>query len=220
MIPYYIIFYFIALVASLVTFKKYFDTPLKIFPLLIAYTFFNEILGYFVLFYEEFSFFDEEEYSWHTVIIYNIYDIFFYTYLYWLYYKLLKDAKNRLLVKVFAAITLVAVLISLFFQDPFHSGLYFANCLACIFIIIIISLHFQQLYRLNKTQPSRYNHMIWFNIGMLVFHFFYPFYVLNGYHNVEFFLEYNLRLILWWAISIMYVFFIIGFLLGKRPYFG
>ena len=61
--------------------------------------------------------------------------------------------------------------------------------------------------------------MVWFGAGMLLFHLFYPFYILNGYHNVEFFLEFELRQILWVVVSIMYSLFIIGFILGKRNKF-
>lgn len=220
MVPFYLIFYFVALVVSLTTFRKYFDTPLRFFPLLIAYTFFNEVLGYFIFTYEEFSFFENEEYDWHNVIIYNIYHVFFFGYLYWLYFQLLKNKRQHLLIKIFAGATFIAYCISLFFQNPFHSGLYFADCLACVFVVVLVLLHFKHLRQINKTQPSRYNHMVWFGLGMLVFHIFYPYYVLNGYHNVDFFLEYNLRQVLWGFVSVMYSLFITGFLLGKRPYFA
>jgi len=125
LIPFYFIFYFIALVVSIVTFKKYFDTPLRFFPLLIAYTLFNELLGYFIITYEDFSFFNSPEYQWHNVIIYNIYNLFFYGYLLWVYYKLLKQRRQQDLIRIFAVILLLVYGVSLFFQDPFHSGLYF-----------------------------------------------------------------------------------------------
>lgn len=219
MIPFYFIFYFIALVVSIITFKKYFDTPLRFFPLLIAYTLFNELLGYFIITYEDFSFFDSPEYQWHNVIIYNIYNLFFYGYLLWVYYKLLKQRRQQDLIRIFAVILLLAYGVSLFFQDPFHSGLYFADCLASVLILVLIGLHFKQLYNSSGNQPRKRNHMVWFGLGMMLFNFYYPFYILNGYHNVEFFLKFQLRQILWVIIAIMYSLFTIGFLFGKRNYF-
>lgn len=218
MIPYYLIFYLTALIVGIATFKKYFDTPLRLFPLLIAYTLFNEVLGYFILEFEEFSFFDSLEYHWHNVVIYNIYTLFFYTYLLWLYYKLLKR-QHKNLIRFFAVVLTLGYAVSLFFQDPFHSGLYFADCLACIIVIVLVGLHFRELLKSNGSQPSKHNHMMWFGLGMLIFHIYYPFYVLNGYHNVDFFLAYNLRQILWCVITVMYTLFTIGFIMGKRLYF-
>ncbi len=219
MIPYFIFFYFLALVIAVATFKKYFDTPLRFFPLLIAYTFFNEILGHFILEFEDFSFFDSLEHHWHNAIIYNIYNLFFYGYLLWLYFKLLQQKWHQNLVRIFAVIMGLAYGVSLFFQDPLHSDLYFADCLGSLMVIVLVLLHFRQLHILNGNQPNKHNTMVWFGSGMLLFHLYFPYYILNGYHNVEFFLEYQLRQILWVVISIMYSLFTIGFILGKRIYF-
>lgn len=216
MFPFYIILYFLALVVSLLTTKKYYDTPLRYFPLLIAYTFFNELLGYLIANNEEFSLFEDPAYDWHNVIIYNIYDIFFFGYIFWLYHKLLKQ---RTPIKGFAISLLLAYIVSLFFQDPFHSDLYYASCLGCVFVVCTIVLHFKQFRKVNNTQPNKHNHMVWFGAGMLIFHLFYPYYILNGYLNVEFFLEYKLRQILWVVISVMYSLFTIGFMLGRRSKF-
>ncbi|GGG51561.1 hypothetical protein GCM10011414_21440 [Croceivirga lutea] len=210
----------LALVTSLVTYKRFYDTPLGFFPLLIAYTFFNELLGFLVINFEAFSFFEETENDWHNVVIYNIYSLFFYGYLYWVYHGVLKSKKHRKLVKVFAIITYVGYAVSLLFQDPFHSDLYYAECLNSILINTLIVIHFRKLKKLNVVQPSKYNLMVWFNAGMFLFHLYYPFYLLNGYLNVDFFLTYELRKILWIVVSIMYLLFTVGFLLNKRRAFA
>ncbi|RNC89397.1 MAG: hypothetical protein ED555_07855 [Allomuricauda sp.] len=219
MIPYILIFYLLALIVAVATFKKYFDTPLRFFPLLIAYTLFNEILGYFVLHFEEFSFFDSPEYSWHNVIIYNIYKLFFFGYLLWLYFKLFWKKSHKNLVRSFALLLGLGYAISLVFQDPFHTDLFYADSLACVFMITLILIHFKNLLESNGSQPSRYNLMVWFGLGMLVFHLYFPFYLLNGYLNVDFFLDYQLRQVLWVIVCIMYGLFSIGFLISKRRAF-
>jgi len=208
----------LTLVIALVNFKKFVDTPLRFFPLLIAYTLFNEILGYFIFYFEEFTFFDEKEYNWHNVIIYIIYHLIFSAYVFWLYHEVIKNKKSRKMVKVGAILTFSSYLISLFFQDPFHSDLYYADCVGCIVTIVIILLHLKEVKKTNGGM-NRYNLMVWISWGMLVFNIYFPFYILNGYLNADFFLEYHLRQVLWVVICIMYGLFSAGFLISKRSAF-
>ena len=203
---------------SLANFKKFVDTPLRFFPLLIAYTLFNEVLGFFILEFEEFSFFDEEAYNWHNVIIYNIYHLVFLAYIFWLYYKVVHDKKNKKIIKIGAIVTFLSYGISVFFQDPFHSNLFYADCVGCLTTIMAIVLHFKEIKRTNGG-INQFNLMVWINGGLLVFNLFFPFYILNGYLNVEFYLEYQLRQVLWVVISIMYSLFTIGFIISKRSAF-
>lgn len=203
---------------SLVHFKKFVDTPVRYFPLLIAYTLFNEVLGYFVINFEEFSFFDEEEYNWHNVIIYNIYHLVFLAYVFWLYREVVKSKIYKKAIKVGALITFLSYGVSLFFQDPFHSNLYYADCVGCVMTIMAIGLHFQEIKKSNGG-VNKYNLMVWIGSGLLIFNLFFPFYILNGYLNADFYLAYHLRQILWGVISIMYGLFIVGFLISKRSAF-
>lgn len=218
MFSFYFVFYLLALVVSLINYKKFVDTPLRFFPLLIAYTLFNEILGYFILNFEEFSFFDQKEYHWHNVIIYNIYHMVFLAYLFWLYYKVVRAKMYRSIIGIGAFVTFLSYGISLFFQDALHSNLYYADCISSLVLLVIILLHFKKLKQ-SKGGVNRFNLMVWINWGLLVFNVFFPFYILNGYLNVDFYLEYHLRQVLWGVICVMYGLFTIGFLISKRNAF-
>ena len=203
---------------SLIYYKKFVDTPLRFFPLLIAYTLFNEALGFFILHFEEYSFFSQEEYNWHNVIIYNVYKLFFFGYLFWVYHSLLKRPNHLKLLKIGISICLIAYLINPFFLDPFHSDLYYADAIACFVLIVAILLHLKEIVLL-KGGINRFNLMIWIGTGLLVFSFYFPFYLFNGYLNVDFFLTYHLRQILWVLVCVMYGLFIIGFIISKRSAF-
>lgn len=218
MFSFYFFFYLAALIASLIYYKKYVDTPLRYFPLLIAYTLFNEILGYFVFHYEEYSFFKELKYHWHNVIIYNIYHLFFLGYIFWLYVKLVRNPFHKQLINGLIILTFLSYGVSLFFQDPFHSNLFYADVVGCITMILAIALHFREL---KKTSGgiNRFNIMSWFGAGLLLFNCYFPFYILNGYLNAEFFITYQLRQILWVVVSVMYTLFIMGFVFSKRSAF-
>ena len=210
----FILFYFCTLVVSLVYFKKYVDTPLRFFPLLIAYTLFNEALGYFIMSYEEFTFFEEDEYNWHNIIIYNIYQVVFFAYLFWLYHQLITSSTYKMIISIGGLLTILAYIFSAFIQDPFHTSLFYADTLGSVLIVLTIVLHFSTMKKL-----TRYNLMMWINLGMLIFYVYLPFDVLNAYLNEEFYLENNLRHILWVLIYIMYGLFMFGFIISKRSAF-
>ncbi len=210
--------YLITLVFSLTNFKKFVDTPLRFFPLLIAYTLFNEVLGYFIINFEEFSFFEEEEYNWHNVIIYNVYQLVFFGYFFWLYHKVVKNQLYRKLIRIIAILTFLSYAVSLFYQNPFHSSLYYADCVGCMAVGTAILLHFNEIRHVNGG-INRYNIMVWINWGVLIFNVFFPFYILSGYLYVDFYLDYHLRQMLWVVICIMYGLFTIGFVVSKRNAF-
>ncbi|MET1260166.1 hypothetical protein ABV409_12515 [Flagellimonas sp. DF-77] len=215
---YFLGFYALALIASMVTYRRFFDTPLRLFPIFIAYTFFNELLGYFIMHFEEFSFFEDEAYHWHNVIIYNIYHIIFHAYLFWVYFKLLKNRKHLTWFKRLVAMTVMAYGVSLFFQDPLHSNLYYADTLCSISMVIVIGCHFSELSKYSRAANS-HNLMVYFGAGFFLFNLYFPFYILNGYLNVDFFLDYHLRQVLWGVISVMYSTFTLGFFISKRAAF-
>lgn len=75
--------YGITLLLAVFRFPKYFDTPLKYFPVIVCYTLVTEMLGYFIRKFDEYDLFLSEIYAEYNVPIYNIYNIIFY--LYWFY---------------------------------------------------------------------------------------------------------------------------------------
>ncbi len=92
---YFVIFNAIALIISLKTYSKYFDTVLKYLPIILAYTLLNEILGYFLLYYPSFRVFLDFEDSQTNHIIYNIFDIIFFPYFYYVYWSLISHQRFK-----------------------------------------------------------------------------------------------------------------------------
>ena len=212
-------FYVLTWIVSVVTYKKYFDTPLKFFPIYIAYVIFTEMLGYFIINFEEFSFFAEERYSWHNIIIYNVYQIVMLCFFFWLYLQLIHKRKHRKYIKIAIGLTALAYVVSLFFQDPLHSSLYYADILASYALILCIILYFKERKWAGKTASLKYSLMFWISLGLLAFHLFAPFLFLVGYLNFEIWQAYHFRKILWVLVSVMYALFTTGLLVSKRRAF-
>ncbi|MEX0314703.1 MAG: hypothetical protein AB3N18_11040 [Allomuricauda sp.] len=211
--------YLLTWVVAVSTYKRYYDTILKYFPVFIIYTFFTELLGYLVKHTNEFQFFSDSRYAWHNIIIYNIYSVASFTFFYYVYWKILKDENHKKKAKYAAITALFGYLISLFFQNPFHKGLYWADLLASIVLLYMITLYFIEKRKENNYYGMKHNLLFWVSLGLIIFHIFFPFIFIAAYDFPIFYYEYHLHEFLKVLIVIMYLLFIIGFLMGKRKAF-
>ncbi len=122
--------YFITLLISIFTYKKYFDTGLKYFPMIIAYTFLNEMLGHLIKYSDNFAFLTDKLFA--NDIIYNIYDIFYYGFFYILYWGLITQQKYRHWIKILSMLVIASYVVSCFFQNPLQISLFYATSLASL----------------------------------------------------------------------------------------
>lgn len=216
---YYIPLYFIVWLVAVYRYPSYFDTPLKYFPIYLMYTFLTEVLGYFIKHHEEFQFFSEEQYSWHNVIIYNIYSVIttlFYFYIYW---EVLKNPKYKKWVVYGTYASMLGYVVSLFFQDPLHATLYYADLGAAFLLLIFIGLYFQEKRKEQMAYPVKHNLMFWISLGLGVFYAISPFLFLIAYEIPKWWIDYGLRNVLKVLIVFMYGSFMAGLILGRRKAF-
>ncbi|WP_299486192.1 hypothetical protein [uncultured Allomuricauda sp.] len=211
--------YLVAWIISVIRYKRYYDTVLKYFPVFIIYTFLTELLGYFIKHTDEFQFFSDYRYAWHNIVIFNIYSVVSFTFFYYIYWKVLKNEKHKVRVKYASMIAALGYLVSLLFQNPLHIGLYYADLLASIVLLYAIGLYFIEKRTEQSYYSMRDNLMFWVSIGLFIFHIFFPFIFIAAYDWPIFYYEYRLHEFLMILIVIMYLFFIAGFLLGKRKAF-
>ncbi|MEO0505023.1 MAG: hypothetical protein AAF090_02640 [Bacteroidota bacterium] len=216
---YYIPLYLLTWVVAMIRFKRYDDTVLKHLPIFIIYTFFTELLGYFIKFHEDFQFFSAEGTDWHNVIIFNIYQVVTFAYFFWVYYKVCLLQENKRRIKFLAIGTFSSYFISLFFQDPFHIGLYYADLVGSLSLVVIIILYFMEKTKKTVKYPVMNNLMFWVSLGLLVFYCLFPFVQLIGYTKYEIWVEYHFQTVLSILIVTMYILFNIGFIFGKKKAF-
>lgn len=216
---YFVIAYGITLILSMVTYRKYFDTHFKYLPAIIAYTLLNEILGYFIRYYPEFSFFPNFNDARINEIIYNIYDLVFFPFFYYVYWKLIDNEIYKKWIRNLGILAMFTFPISCFFQNPTHTTLYYANAIASWVLLLCVVLYFKTKGK-NKAFIQPYNLVFWISIGLVVFHVFSPFLFLIGYLRYDIWLDYHLRTFLHILIMIMYLVFCIGFIINRKKAFG
>ncbi len=185
----------------------------------LMYTFLTELLGYFIKFHEEFQVVNDNRYNWYNVIIYNIYSVIAFMFFYYIYSQVLQQAKHKKWVVIGAGLSLMSYIISLFFQDPFYSNLYYADLVASMVLLSIIWLYYKEKKIEFSPYPQKHNLMFWTSMGLAVFHLFFPFLIIIGYEAPKIWVDYNLRGILWIFILFMYGSFMVGVMVHKRKAF-
>lgn len=216
---YYILLYFLVWLVAVFRYRSYFDTPLKYFPIYLMYTFLTEVLGYLIRFHD-FQFFSEERYSWHNVIIYNIYSVIAFLFFYHLYWRVLKVRKHKNWVRYGAIISGLSYGVSLFFQDPLHMSLYYADLIASMVLLVNIALYFKEKRKEEvPVYVMKHNLMFWISLGLAVFHAFYPFLFLIAFEAPKIWADYQLRQVLIILVLFMYGTFMLGFFISRRKAF-
>ncbi|MGB3142585.1 MAG: hypothetical protein WBB24_00610 [Maribacter sp.] len=217
---YFVIFNAIALIISLKTYSKYFDTVLKYLPIILAYTLLNEILGYFLLYYPSFRVFLDFEDSQTNHIIYNIFDIIFFPYFYYVYWSLIPNQRFKIFITIGGVLMLCAYLANAYFQNPMNYGLYHAYAIASLVLVICIFLYFWEKYEQNKVIWQKYNLVSWVSLGLLTLYSFSPVLLLIGYYDSKTWYDFRFQFVLHSLIIVMNIFFIIGFILSRKRSFG
>jgi len=216
---FYIPLYFITWLISVFRYRRFFDTPLKYLPMLIIYTFFTELLGYFIKFSDEYQFFSDARYNWHNVVIFNIYQMVFFLFFFQVYRRntklpWVKDWISR------ASIACVLLYVTnALMENPLHQQMTFAHIVVSFILIGILVLYLREKHLEKNPMSLRFNLLFWVTMGLLIFYSIFPF-ILMAYN-----LEFNIRIyvylrpILICIIVLMYSCLIIGLLVGKRKAF-
>lgn len=209
------LFYAMALIVSIVKYKNYFDTALKYLPILIGYTLITEILGLLIRDYDDIQIVYIEGYSFYNNLIFNIFDIVFFLYFFYVYWGTINNKLFKKVIKLGAIFFILISCINPFFQDFVLFPQIWASSLGSTVLIACILFYFRQLR--SNTQNSYHRDLLfWISIGFLVFYTFYPFILLTGYFDPELYQKLYIRRILHLLIAIMYSCIILGFVLMKR----
>lgn len=211
-----LLIYLIAIVFAIVYYRKYLDTCLRYFPILIAYTLFNESLGHMIRYSDDFALW--ENYTFANDVIYNIYDLFYYGFFFYVFYVLNSDKKQQKMIKILSIIILCGYIIESFYHNPLLVSLYYATSLASFSLGFLSLMH---LWYILKKHPEHVysNLMFWISLGLIIFHFLFPPLFLTGYLAPQIWYSYNINFIIRIIIIIMYSFFCIGFFRSRRRSF-
>ena len=148
-------------------------------------------------------------------MIFNIFDIAFFLYFYFIFWNILSSSKFKKWTKYGAILFIISSIINPFFHDFVLYPQLLATSVGSMILIGCILLYFKEL-RTNAYTPNVHNLLFWISIGLLIFYSLYPFILLVGYFNYELYQKFHMHQIHHVLIAAMYSCFIIGFLLMQR----
>jgi len=212
--------YVVTLLIALIKYPRYYNTPLKFFPVLLMYTFLTETLGYITKNYEEYQISLYTTFVDHNVIIYNIYNLVFFSYFFYVYWSSVNNRKYKKHILYGSILFSVAALINPFFQSfKLESQLltYIAGGLLIVYCTILFFLENK-----DRRKSTDYMHtaLKWISIGLLIFYVGYIPIRASRYYNYLYKVnEYvHLRRIHIALICLLYLCFIIGLLRMRRKF--
>ncbi len=212
---YFLVFYALALIISLFSYRKYFDTVLKYLPILIGYTLITEILGFLIRDYDTIQIVYIDGYSFYNNLIFNIFDIIFFLYFFYVFWSTITDKINKKVIKWGAILFVLISLFNPFSQDFVLFPQIWASSFGSIILIACILYYYNQLRRRTPI-PKSHDLLFWISTGLLVFYTFYPFILIIGHFDYGLYQKLHIHHLL---IVVMYSCFILGFILmsRKRP---
>ncbi len=210
--------YAITWIFSIIKLPKYFDSRLKYFPIIVGYTLFTEILGALIYNIEDFTLFSEEKYSSYTLLIYNIYDLIFFSFFFYVYWKSLSSVKIKKIIKYGALLFLLCFAVNLFIVDPMKYELWYAYIVGSIFLIVSTLAYLNSLKLRSEHLGFSTDLLFWISLGLLIFHLGYLPITIFKNSNLNMTIDdyANIRIIHIGLILVMYTSFLIGFVKMKR----
>ncbi len=191
-------------IVSLATFYKYRHTVLKYLPVFLGLT---AVLELFCFYF----------YSINNVWLYNIRTVLefnFYAFIFWHY---LNRFNRKLLLAFLVVFNSVTVLIYIFkIQDFLVEPISYSYILSYFFLIFVIIILFNQILKSEKpVEGISRNLLIWISFGLLIYYgTSLPLFSISISGD----LRYQLVNILFFAVEVMNVLFIIGFIWSKKIY--
>ncbi len=215
-------FYAITFVVTLWRYPKYYNTPLKFFPIIIAYTLLNEVIAGILLKNPDLFILPINNfYSNYNYFIYNIYNIIYFLYFFLLFWKYIDNIIYKKLILIGSIVFTLISFINIFIQNIYNKPQIITYSFGSIFLIILILTYFNQIeWHQNKLNPTK-NILFWIGWGLLIFYSGYlPIKLFKYFKASEY--EAHINLYVWlkrfhlFLIPVMYTCFIIGFIKMKR----
>jgi hypothetical protein len=196
-----------AIIATLY-YSKYSNSILKYFLIYLWITVMFEYLGYFLVDYFHLI----KNNSW----LFNLYSLLNFTYLFFLYWKVIKNKKKKQVIKYSYFTYILALIISAFFENYLIQLQTIPYIVGSSLLILAIIFYFIEILASEKVLYVRKNLLFWISVGLLLFHvggipftISFNYYVDAGGFNTLFSINYVL-------IIILNLCYIIGFIWSSK----
>ena len=174
--------YAVTLLIALWRYRRYYDTALKYFPILLFYTFLSELLGMIIKYSENMNLFLNEFYANNNFVIYNIYYIISFLFFLGIYYLYLKRRVHKRIIVVLIAVFVVTAIINAIYESFLTISQVYTYVAGAIGMIVGTALYFIENKIDRKNWFISRDLLSWISLGLLVFFLVYtPIKILKQY---------------------------------------
>jgi hypothetical protein len=216
----FILFYVVALIVALIKYPNYFDTPLKYYPILLIYTFINELLGYLIKIDFGFNPIFSEKFLENNVVFYNVYNFIFFLFFLYVFRSFIISELHKKIVLILAFGFILVSIANLFSQNFLLTSQVYAYSFGGLSLIYSIIIYLRENSGILRRKIAKLSLLFWIGIGLLIFHLGYIpikiYYSFSNFADIE--LYYNIRRIHLSLVGLMYCFIIYGFIQMKGKF--
>ncbi|NJB72576.1 uncharacterized membrane protein HdeD (DUF308 family) [Saonia flava] len=174
-------------------------------------------MGYLIFTYPEFKLISREGFSHYNIIIYNIYDLIFFPYFYYVFWSYINYEKHKRIVLFGGTLFFFVCILNLYLQNPMLSTQILTYVYGGLFLIVCILLYFSKL-RYSHKKTMKQDLLFWISCGLLIFFIGYLPIEIKRYFDSLFniveppYIRHIQRIL----IIVMYILIIIGFIKMKN----
>ena len=205
-----IILEIVTAIVAIIFYEKYKATRLKYILFLLLYIAINEIVGTYI----------REKITNYNAVLYNIFNVIYFTYLLSLYRKYVINSKYKAYISVFLICYLVSFILNGFRENYLKEFQSIPYILASSFIIMSVIFYFIEILNSERVLNIKKNLLFWISVGLLLYHVgIIPFRIVRNYYSstTDLSILFMINVIL---TILMNICFIIGFIWSdrKQPY--
>ncbi len=214
----FIPFYGAVVALALWRYPKYYDTPLRFFPVLLMYTFLNELLGYITRTNDSVILLLRDIYQTNNWIIFNIYNIIFFIFFFYVFRQYIADVKRKKWILWGAFLFITTTILNVFFQSFVTLPQLYAYIVGAAVMLCCILFYYEHLMKTEGVYFLNRDLLSWVGAGMLLFYCGYvPIKPIRYYYALRDIAEIPVvRRIHLLLIILMYSLFAIGFIRMRR----
>lgn len=210
-------FYGASIIFALLSYSNYFSTSLKYLPILLVYTFLNELLGLLIRNNPDFNPIISGLYASYNRVFYNVYIFIFMLYFFYIYWDFMKKESSKKVILVLSISYVFVVFITMLFQNYMIEFQLYPTLYGSLILTFCSVLYLAKQPKILRVKFAKESLVFWISIGLLVFTLtiipIVCYYYFSDLENKK--LYSTLRRLQLILINIMYSSFIYGFIQMK-----
>ena len=165
----FMILYAGLLILSLIRYRKYFDTPLRVLPVLLTYMLLTETFGLLIKYSPDFSLFMTDFHQNNNWFLYNVYGLLEFLVFFWIYSRYVTAFRIRYFVNIGLLAVLVVSLWNAWAYDFMTLSQVYSYWVSGTVTTVLCILYLLQEWTTTSRKYLIYNPLIWISIGLLIF---------------------------------------------------